>query len=179
MNDAWMLLFQETADPGKGDQALTGLVHIIGITVVSLGSMATLTGLLTLVTAMAPNITYRAAYCLRTKTLFSFLVGVAALVVLLLGGAVTHQVPALSVVVLAISTLASVLAMGTTSEVLGRKLAVLSGREGSRISHLFWGWLTYAFASGVPVIGWFVIFPYGLISGLGAVVLGFFVREEV
>lgn len=178
MNENWLLALQETSVHSKADQALNGLLHVMGISALAVGTVASMAGLLALVLAIAPNVTYRAANAMRLRGFVSFLAGAGATIVLVLAAAVTAKAEPLNVVVAAVATVAAILALGATSEVLGRKLAVIAGRDTSRVSQLMWGWLTFAFASGVPVLGWFVILPYGIVAGMGAVILGFFIKEE-
>jgi hypothetical protein len=42
----------------------------------------------------------------------------------------------------------------------------------------FWGTVILAFGSAIPTVGWFLLFPYVALTGLGAVILGFFQRNN-
>jgi hypothetical protein len=42
----------------------------------------------------------------------------------------------------------------------------------------FWGTVIFAFASAIPTVGWFLLFPFVALTGFGAVILGFFQRGE-
>jgi len=42
----------------------------------------------------------------------------------------------------------------------------------------FWGTVILAFASAIPTVGWFLLFPYVALTGFGAVILGFFQRDS-
>jgi len=42
----------------------------------------------------------------------------------------------------------------------------------------FWATIVLAFGSAIPTIGWFLLFPYVALTGFGAVILGFFQREN-
>ncbi len=42
----------------------------------------------------------------------------------------------------------------------------------------FWGTVILAFASAIPTVGWFLLFPFVALTGFGAVILGFFQRES-
>jgi hypothetical protein len=42
----------------------------------------------------------------------------------------------------------------------------------------FWGTVILAFASAIPTVGWFLLFPYVALTGFGAVILGFFQKGE-
>ncbi len=161
------------------EESLKGLLQVIAITVIGLGSVAAITGLLSLVLAVAPNVTSRASSALRSRTLLSYLVGLVAAAVLTAAALILGHVPGINVVVLALVTVLEVLALEASSETIGRKLSVVAGRDSSRVKQVVWGWLTLAFASGVPFLGWFVIFPCAVIGGLGGVLVGFFAREEI
>ena len=41
----------------------------------------------------------------------------------------------------------------------------------------FWGTIVLAFASAIPTVGWFLLFPFVAFTGFGAVILGFFQRD--
>jgi hypothetical protein len=42
----------------------------------------------------------------------------------------------------------------------------------------FWGTVILAFASAIPTVGWFLLFPFVALTGFGAVILGFFQKGE-
>lgn len=41
----------------------------------------------------------------------------------------------------------------------------------------FWGTVIFTFASAIPFVGWFLLFPFVALTGFGAVILGFFQRD--
>ena len=41
----------------------------------------------------------------------------------------------------------------------------------------FWGTVILTFASAIPFLGWFLLFPFVALTGFGAVILGFFQRD--
>ncbi|MCI0554752.1 MAG: hypothetical protein L0287_27715 [Anaerolineae bacterium] len=41
-----------------------------------------------------------------------------------------------------------------------------------------WGTIILAFACALPFVGWFLLFPYAGLLGFGAVILGFFQRDN-
>ena len=41
----------------------------------------------------------------------------------------------------------------------------------------FWGTVILTFASAIPFVGWFLLFPFIALTGFGAVILGFFQRD--
>lgn len=171
-----MMIVQDASPP---DASGAMVVNLMAGTVVWFGGAVAVGALLLLVSALAPNITHRAGYCLRTRSALSFAIGLVAAGLLFLAAVVGHRVPPVAVGVLALSIVGSALAFEASSEALGRKVAILAGRDGSRVSHLLWGWFALILAGGIPYIGWFVVLPCGLVAGLGATILGFFVREEV
>jgi len=46
------------------------------------------------------------------------------------------------------------------------------------LKRTFWGTLLLCLACALPFVGWFLFLPYVLIIGVGAVILGFFQREN-
>lgn len=42
----------------------------------------------------------------------------------------------------------------------------------------FWGTVILTFASAIPFVGWFLLFPFVALTGFGAVILGFFQRDN-
>jgi hypothetical protein len=42
----------------------------------------------------------------------------------------------------------------------------------------FWGTVILAFASAIPTVGWFLLFPFVALTGFGAMILGFFQKGE-
>ena len=42
----------------------------------------------------------------------------------------------------------------------------------------FWGTVILTFASAIPFVGWFLLFPFVSLTGFGAVILGFFQRDQ-
>jgi hypothetical protein len=98
----------------------------------------------------------------------------------LLGAAVAaeHAKP-WNLPVAALIVTALLVSLCASSEALGRRLALLAGRDSSRVSHLVWGWVTLALASMVPVVGWFIVLPVAVILGLGATLVGLLRRDEL
>jgi hypothetical protein len=48
----------------------------------------------------------------------------------------------------------------------------------SLLKRTFWSTLMLSLACALPLVGWFLLLPYILIIGVGAVILGFFQRGE-
>lgn len=50
--------------------------------------------------------------------------------------------------------------------------------EHSSLKKTVWGTMMLTFASALPFVGWFLLLPYVLFLGFGAVILGFFQRDS-
>lgn len=50
--------------------------------------------------------------------------------------------------------------------------------EHSSLKKSAWGTVILAFACALPFVGWFLLLPYAGLVGFGAVILGFFQRNE-
>jgi hypothetical protein len=137
-----------------------------------LGS-ALLLGLMMLLQATAPDLVARSAAGLRERPYLSLGAGIA--LAACLGTLARFAAPA-APFALAIFTGLGLFGLAATSENLGRRIAWISGKEGARFSHLVTGWLVFAGASCVPYVGWLLILPWGVLSGLGSLVVGLAVR---
>ena len=49
--------------------------------------------------------------------------------------------------------------------------------QNSSVEKSVWGTVILAFACALPLVGWFLLFPYVGLVGFGAVILGFFQRD--
>lgn len=74
------------------------------------------------------------------------------------------------------AVLVAVLSMGLSAmvSILGERVFP----ELSTWQKTFWGTVILAFASAIPTAGWFLLFPFIVLTGFGAVILGFFQRGE-
>jgi hypothetical protein len=158
-------------------QAFYGVIFLAFAGALGVALIVSLLGILYMTLVVAPNATQRFTGALRERNLRSFLFGVPVAGVFGLAGAATHKVPALFSLVALAFGVSLVLAYAATAEDIGRRLYWSCGKEGSRASHLAAGWLVFAFGSLFPVIGWFVIFPYVSLSGLGSLPMGAFARR--
>lgn len=50
--------------------------------------------------------------------------------------------------------------------------------EQTLLKRTFWGTLLLSLACALPLVGWFLLLPYVVIRGVGAVILGFFQRDS-
>ncbi len=129
---------------------------------------ALLLGVLYMTHVVAPNATTRFSTALRERNVLSFFAGIPVFGLFAVLGALFQNAPGLLFVSSTAFSVLLVLALAAGSEDIGRRLYWACGKEGSRASHLAAGWLIFAFGSLVPVIGWFLIFPYVTLSGLGS-----------
>lgn len=148
----------------------TGLVAFTAI--LGVVSIVSYLGILYMAMVVAPNVTQRFSGALRERNVRSFFVGLPVILGFLLLAALFQHAPVLMAVPVLLGGVMTVLGLAAASEDIGRRLHWACGKEGTRASHLASGWLVFAFASCVPVLGWFVILPYGVLSGLGSVVVG-------
>jgi hypothetical protein len=139
--------------------------------VTALGSGALLLGLLVLLQSAAPELLGRAAGSLRQRPVVSLGLGALVIAVLAGGAALGRAVPAAGAFSVATFAGLTLFGLAAASENLGRRVLWISGREGSRISHLSVGWLVLFASACVPYVGWFLVLPWGVATGLGSLVL--------
>lgn len=151
---------------GTGFLAASFIVGVAGI--------VSLLGILYMTMVVAPNATQRLSGALRDRNILSFFAGIPVVGVFLLLSAILHKAKGLEAANLLAFSVVLVLAFAAAAEDIGRRLFWACGKEGSRAAHLASGWLVFAFGACFPVLGWFVIFPYVSLSGLGSVVVGAF-----
>lgn len=155
-------------------QAFYGVIFLAFAGVLGIGLIGSLLGILYMTLVVAPNATQRFAGSLRERNVRSFFCGLPVAGGFGLAGAVVAHTPALFALVALGFGIALVLAYAAAAEDIGRRLFWACGKDGSRATHLASGWLVFALGSLFPVIGWFLIFPYVSISGLGSLLLGAF-----
>lgn len=138
-----------------------------------------LLGILYMTLVVAPNLTQRFTGALRQRNIRSFLVGLPVAGLGLGAGAVlTHAAPAIGAAWGLGFLVLLVLGYAAAAEDIGRRLYWACGKEGSRAAHLAAGWLVFMFGSLFPILGWFLIFPYVSLSGLGSIVVGAFTSRS-
>ena len=141
---------------------------------VGTAAIVSLLGIYFMTMVIAPNATQRFSGALREHNIKSFFSGLGVTVLMLALLALAHRSQPASILILTLFGAALIPSFAASSEDIGRRLFWACGKEGSRASHLASGWLVFAFGSLFPVIGWFVIFPYVTLSGLGSIVVGAF-----
>ncbi len=59
-------------------------------------------------------------------------------------------------------------------QLVGERLAPAQ----SHFRRTLWGTLALSLGSSLPLVGWFLLFPYAGLAGLGAFIVGFFWKEQ-
>lgn len=149
-----------------------------GVAITTVVSIGALLGLLTMTMVAAPGLTSRCAGALRQHGFLSFLAGAGMIGVFVVLGKVAERVPAVGLAAICGFGALLVFGLAATAEDIGRRLAWVCGREGSRVSHLITGWLIFAAAICVPIVGWFIVLPYGALSGVGSILVAPFTRSD-
>jgi hypothetical protein len=65
--------------------------------------------------------------------------------------------------------------LGSLAQLIGERIAPTH----STWMRTFWGTLLLGLGSSVPLLGWFLLFPYAAWVGLGAFIIGFFQKSIV
>lgn len=129
-------------------------------------------GLMFFVLIVAPEASRRCGQTLARRNLASFAMGLPISALAVLGVAILAHVAG-PLGALSAAAFGLIVAFGATaaSEDLGRRVFYACGKEGNRATRLLVGWPLLFVASLVPVVGWFLIFPYVVGSGVGAIAL--------
>ncbi|HEU4339532.1 MAG TPA: hypothetical protein VFS19_05650 [Planctomycetota bacterium] len=136
------------------------------------GSGALLLGLLVLLQSSTPGLIGRASGALRHRPWISTGLG-AGLTVGLVGlASAGRSFPPAAAFSVSVFAGLGLFGLAAASENLGRRIAWISGREGSRASNLAFGWLVLFAAACVPYVGWFLVAPWAVTSGIGSLLVG-------
>lgn len=137
-------------------------------------SISVLSALWMLTMVVAPDLTARNAAALRNRNFTSFAAGGGIAIGMLILAIPIQAVPIVGLPWVVMATILAVLGLTATSEDVGRRLFWACGRDGNRAVHILCGWTVTSLACAVPVLGWFVIAPYAVLSGVGSVAVGLF-----
>src|SRR5689334_5261782 len=140
--------------------------------ITAVGSGALLLGLLVFLQSSAPGLIGRASGALRHRPLISAGLGTGLTVGLVGLASVGRSHPPAAAFSVSVFAALGLFGLAAASENLGRRIAWISGREGSRVSNLTFGWLVLFAASCVPYVGWFLVAPWAIASGIGSLILG-------
>ncbi len=166
------------ADLQKSQEAFYGCGALLFLVAAAMAVAAAFGGVLAMAMVVAPNLTHRSTEALRHRNLLSFLAGLPFLGLLVVFGVLGKKFPVVGGLgVLALGVFALV-GLAASSEDIGRRLYWACGREGSRLTHLFAGWAVLIPAACLPFVGWFVVAPYVVVSGLGSLLVGAIRRES-
>jgi hypothetical protein len=172
----FILMIQQAAQnpvtPDQLQQASFGFYGLGSILMISIAVLAVAGALHLLTMVVAPDLTARSCNALRQRSFLSFAAGGGIAIAMLLGGALCKALPVLGIPWALMATLLGTLGLAAASEDLGRRLFWTCGGEGNRATHILSGWAVMGLASSVPFLGWFVIAPYLVLSGVGSIVVG-------
>lgn len=167
---------EQVEEAALGFYSAGGLFFVVGVVGGVLLLAAAVLGILYMLTVIAPGVTERCSGTLRERNMASFLAGLPILAAMIVVLTALKANPGLAFISVTLFVTLLLVGWAGASEDLGRRLFWVSGREGTRATHLASGWLVFVFAASFPVIGWFLILPYVSASGLGSMVMSFFRR---
>jgi hypothetical protein len=157
--------------------------NVWGIALLIAGFLTTLVAFQLLLAAVFPAWAGRTADVLRRRTLASGLVGAGVLVMTIVVAAVAMSLlgklggpgKLANALLVAALTIPSVLGLATVSRFVGERMPSPVDADRPWRATLRGG-VTCALAFATPVVGWFVVLPAALATGLGAVTLALFER---
>ena len=131
--------------------------------------------LLIVVQLLFPGLTTCGAEALGKGLFRSFLLGLAVLVVLVgvVFVASLAAKPLGGVIAVVLMTLLALITFPMISQDMGRRIFARSGANRGPVAQLAVGWLVFAGAGITPILGWFIIFPFLTLAGIGALVQTF------
>ncbi len=170
-----LMLAQETVHGlPKIQHDFYGMATLLLLAVSGLLMAGVAQGVLLLIQVMAPGLSQKCTTAVKGRSFLAFLAGLPLIGLLFVLGAIGKHFPPAAIVAGLFLGFFTLLAVSVTAEDIGRRLYWASGKEGSRMRYLMAGWPVFFLSSAVPVIGWWVILPYGVISGFGSIVLALF-----
>lgn len=132
--------------------------------------------LFALVMGFFPGLTERTNNYLQSNPFRSFILGFLNVLLLFLLLIVSKG--RLGIIVLPVFLIMVIFGLIASSEDLGRRIMPLLNGKGTRFSRLTIGWVFLVLASLIPFLGWFIIFPWRLLSGIGAFVISTFSKTK-
>jgi len=176
---------QDTAasKPARGHhhraQDMHKAVAVIGGIMGTFVAVAVALSLLIVVQLLFPGLTTCGTQALGRGLFRSFLLGIAVLVVLV---AVVFAVslaakPLGGVLAIVLIALLVLMTFPMVSQDMGRRIFARSGASRGPVAQLAVGWLVFVGASITPILGWFIIFPFLTLAGIGALVQTFWTRQ--
>ena len=159
----------------------------IGDSITLIGCLAGLTAalpaLLVFLNTIFTRTTERAAHRLAYGRKLPLLTGILMLIiiggpglVLLSMGSIFQLIGTLIIFGLLLWAFAG---LGAVARLVGYRLSEMGNRDSNSITEVLSGAVVLTFAIAFPLVGWVIIFPVGLVLGIGATTLSLFKRTPV
>ncbi|MDP6543838.1 MAG: hypothetical protein QGH60_07580 [Phycisphaerae bacterium] len=160
-------------------QGMRGAVIAISKIMCTFLAVAVGLSLLIVVQLLFPGLTTCGTEALRKGLFRSFLLGAAVLVVLvaIVYVAALASKPLGGVLAIVLMTFLVLITFPMVSQDMGRRIFARSGANRGPVAQLAVGWLVFAGASITPILGWFIIFPFLTLAGIGALVQTFWTSK--
>lgn len=129
-------------------------------------------GFLAFILAVSPNLSERVVKSLHASRLRCFVIGLGSYAFLLSLVVVSQN--KLAVLVVPLLLVATTWGICGVSEDIGRRAFMLTTKDPGRLAKVALGWPIFFFASWMPFVGWFVVFPILCSSGIGAFFIALF-----
>lgn len=141
--------------------------HLIQLIVIVL-MIPALLALHMLVVVAIPEISRKLTETTGRRPLLCFAAGLVVTALLLAVAHAFRPAAPFVLVILAFFLLCGLPAMATD---IGRRIWALQRREATSFGSLVTGWLVFAFASLVPFVGWFLVFPWLTLTAVGSLIV--------
>jgi hypothetical protein len=146
------------------------------------GLMAALPALLVFLNMIFARTTERAAYRLSYGSKLPFITGLIVFVIVGLPAWILISMgsifQATGVIILLGLLLWAFAGLGAVARLVGLRMNAMAERESSGFVEVMTGAVVLAFAIAFPLVGWAVILPVGLITGIGALTLSLVGRDR-
>jgi hypothetical protein len=135
--------------------------------------------LLIVVQLLFPGLTTCGTEALRKGLFRSFLLGLAVLVVLvaIVYAASLAAKPVGGLLAVVLMIFLALLTFPMVSQDMGRRIFARSDASRGPAAQLAVGWLVFVGAGITPILGWFIIFPFLTLAGIGALVQAFWTSK--
>lgn len=155
--------------------SIRGAVVAISKIMCTLLAIAVWLCLMIVVQLLFPGLTTCGTEVLRKGLFRPFLLGLAVVVVLVgvVFVASLAAKPLGGVLAVVLMALVALITFPMVSQDMGRRIFARSGANRGPVAQLAVGWLVFAGAAITPILGWFIIFPFLTLAGIGALVQTF------
>jgi hypothetical protein len=160
-------------------QGMRGAVMAISKIMGAFLAVAVGLSLLIVVQLLFPGLTTCGAEALGKGLFRSFLLGLAVLVLLvaIVFVASLAAKPLAGALAVVLMTLLVLITFPMVSQDMGRRIFARSGASRGPVAQLAVGWLVFVGAGITPILGWFIIFPFLTLAGIGALVQTFWTSK--